>query len=211
MNNRETLYDGALSAAWGYLFLNLNISFGKLNILPEFGGYLLLLSAINSWSVERRDLLLLRPIGKLLVVWSGIDWVMNLIWGISIYELTGLWQFGNLLAGVAAMYFHFQFLTDSAAIAAEYQAPDGQLDQTILRRRTWMVVLTTVVMLNILLRDWLGDGCFMALAVIRVIIGISVVMAMFALRWELAGDANPPSDDDTAAPALPEKDQTEEQ
>ena len=47
MTQRQTLYAGVSRAAWGYFFLYFDIRLGQLNILPEFGAYLLFLSAIH--------------------------------------------------------------------------------------------------------------------------------------------------------------------
>ena len=50
MTDRETLYSGLSNAAWGYFLLHFNFNLGfngvRINILPEFAGFLLLLSAI---------------------------------------------------------------------------------------------------------------------------------------------------------------------
>ena len=75
MTDRETLYRGASHAAWGYFFLYIDINLGTLNILPDWAAYLLFLSAIRKLQGERRDLALLRPLGILLAVWNGADWL----------------------------------------------------------------------------------------------------------------------------------------
>ena len=79
MTDRETLYTGAGRAAWGYFFLYLDINLGSLNILPDWGAYLLFLSAIRLLAGERRDLSLLRPLGILLAAWNGADWALTLL------------------------------------------------------------------------------------------------------------------------------------
>ena len=74
MTQRQTLYAGVSRAAWGYFFLYFDIRLGQLNILPEFGAYLLFLSAIHLLEGQRRDLALLRPLGWLLAAWSVLGW-----------------------------------------------------------------------------------------------------------------------------------------
>ena len=44
---RETLYTGLSHAAWGYFFLNFDVNFGTVSVIPRFVGFLLLLSAIG--------------------------------------------------------------------------------------------------------------------------------------------------------------------
>ena len=66
--NRDLCYRGLGYAAWGYLFLHININLGNMDLLPEWAGYLLLLSAIGLLKAERRDLALLSPLGGLLAL-----------------------------------------------------------------------------------------------------------------------------------------------
>ena len=65
MTDRKTLYDGISHAAWGYLFLYLDINLGTVSVLPRFVGWLMFLSAIEKLKAERRDLALLRSLGKI--------------------------------------------------------------------------------------------------------------------------------------------------
>ena len=125
MTDRETLYTGAGRAAWGYFFLYLDINLGSLNILPDWGAYLLFLSAIRLLAGERRDLGLLRPLGILLAAWHGADWALALFGG----GVSGLWAPADVVIGVVQMYFHFQLLTDCAALAAAHQGPEEAVDR----------------------------------------------------------------------------------
>ena len=51
----EALYRGVSHAAWGYLFLYLDVNLGTVSILPAFVGYLLFWSAISALEGEVRD------------------------------------------------------------------------------------------------------------------------------------------------------------
>ena len=73
MTQHRQLYDGISHAAWGYLFLYLDINLGTVSVLPRFVGWLLFLSAIEKLKAERRDLALLRSLGTLLAAWSAAD------------------------------------------------------------------------------------------------------------------------------------------
>ena len=170
MTDRETLYRGASHAAWGYFFLYIDINLGTLNILPDWAAYLLFLSAIGKLQGERRDLALLRPLGILLAVWNGADWLAVLGGG----SVTGHLPPVDLVISVVQLYFHFQFLTDCAGLAAAYQSP-GE------------------VCLTYLPLDWEGAGAVVLtlLAAACVIAGLCIMAALFALRRLFREDAPP--------------------
>lgn len=191
MLDREQLYTGLSQAAWGYflLLLNFNLNFNNtisINLLPSFAGALLLLSAINKLSAERRDLKLLRPLCILLVVWHLADWVLNLVG----FSVSGHFLFLDLLVGVATLYFHFQFLTDMAALAEQYQPEGSDLNRRILNRRTALLILSTALELTSSLVQFIGTeqqaavtlaGALCALLALLVIV-ILIMRALFELR-----------------------------
>lgn len=190
MTDRETLYRGASHAAWGYFFLYLDINLGALNILPDWAAYLLFLSAIGKLQGERRDLALLRPLGILLALWNGADWGLALFGGSFTDRLPPV----DLVISVVQLYFHFQFLTDCAGLAAAYQPPGEGVDVRLLRWRTLQtVLLTAAVCLTYLPLDWEGAGAvaLTLLAVVCVIAGLCIMAALFALRRLFREDAPP--------------------
>jgi hypothetical protein len=144
MSDYERLYTGLSHAAWGYFLLhfnfNLNFDSASINILPSFAGALLLLSAVDKLSAERRDLKLLRPLCMILAAWHLADWVLAL----NGSSLSGKLLFLDLIFTVVLLYFHFQFLTDMAAIAEKYQPEGETLNRRIRGRRTALLVLTTI-------------------------------------------------------------------
>lgn len=181
MTDRKRLYDGASYAAWGYLLYYFDVSLNAVSILPRFVGYLLLLSAAKAWKEERRDLGLLRPLGLLLAAWYGADWLAS--WSGGTLDVQFL--FLDLLVAAAQLYFHFQFLTDAAALAAKYQPPEGTLDRGILRLRTAQTVLITAVAMISPLARRLGEtGALLmaALAVAGVVMGLMLILKLFQLR-----------------------------
>ena len=143
--DREKLYSGLSCAAKGYLLIHINFNIGmngvQINILPAFAGYLLLLSAIEKLSGERRDLALLRPLCLLLAGWHAVDWMFT--WAGT--RLGAMLPVVELLIQVVTLYFHFQFLTDMAALAETYQPVGSGLDQRLRGRRAAYVVLSTVI------------------------------------------------------------------
>ena len=179
--DRETLYHGVSHAAWGYFFLYLDINLGSLNILPDWAAYALFLSAIGKLQGERRDLGLLRPLGLLLAVWNGADWALALFGG----GVSGHFPPLDLVVGVIQMYFHFQLLTDCAALAADWEASGETVDRRILRWRTIQTVIQTGVMcLSYLPAEW--DTAVMtamtAMVLVYLAAGLGTMLALFALR-----------------------------
>lgn len=143
MADRAALYRGLTRALWGYVFLSLNVKIGPANLLPEFIGWFCLLNALSLLQEERRDLALLRPFAQVMAVWSLADGAASLL-GLSLTEVFPPLQW---LFSAAALYFHFQFLTDCAAIAAA-EGQDG-LRRRLLRWRTVRTVVQTGLVLSI--------------------------------------------------------------
>ena len=186
MTDREKLYSGLSNAAWGYFFLTFDFNLNNVSVLPRFVGFYLLFSAIGKLSGERRDLNLLRPLCILLTGWSGLDWLLSWLGG----DVEGHILFLDLLVTVVTLYFHFQFLTDMAALAEKYQPPDSDLDRRIRRRRTALLVLDTALELAFSLVQFIGTEqqavatlvwAFLALVVLLVVV-ILIMRALFELR-----------------------------
>lgn len=181
MKYRQTLYTGVSRAAWGYFFLYFDFNIGTVSVLPSFVGVLLFLSAIHLLKEERRDLALLQPLGILLAVWHGADWAASWFGG----TLDGRFAVLSLIISLAGLYFHFQLFTDFAALAAKYQQPEAELDRRLLRWRTIQTVLLTAMALVSYPAQWLSewwDYIIMAMAVVGLIAGICLMMALFPLR-----------------------------
>lgn len=176
------LYRGLSHGAWGYFFLHFDFNLGTVSVFPRFAGFLLLLSAINKLSGERRDLSLLRPLAILLAAWNAADWLAS--WaGMGV---DGHILFLDLLMTAAGLYFHFQFLTDMAALAEQYQPAGDDLDRRLRRRRTAYVVLITVIALILdlpagLLGDW-QNWTAMGMAVAACAVAVFVMTGLFGLR-----------------------------
>ena len=191
MTDREQLCAGLSQAVWGYFLLhfnfNLNFDAASINILPNFVGALLLLSAVGKLSAERRDLLLLRPLCVLLAVWHGADWVLAVLG--SGLEERGV-SFLGMLVTAAALYFHFQFLTDMAALAEKYQPEGETLDLRFRRRRTVLLVLTTAANLLSSMAQLLRSerqavvlaGAVVCLVVVLLVLVVMIMVSLFQLR-----------------------------
>lgn len=184
MTDRKTLYRGASCAAWGCFFEYFDLTINGFSILPAFVGYLLFLRCIRLLKEERRDLALLQPLGLLLVGWNLLDWLCSLT-GYSLESGPDILQVVGLVVSLISLYFHFQLITDLAAIAARYQGPDDALDARLLRWRTWQTVFLTIVILMMDLplthNDW-WDGLMLFMGAAGLITGLCVMMALFAMR-----------------------------
>ena len=176
------IYSGLSHAAWGYFFLHFDFNLNSVSIFPRFVGWLLLLSACKKLSGERRDLALLRPLSVLLAAWYALDWLLS--WGGG--NVNGHILFLDLLLAVAGLYFHFQFLTDMAALAERYQPEGAGLDGQLLRRRTVYVVLTTLFsllgeLLAVLPEYW-GEWIAVGMMLAALIAAVMIMVALFRLR-----------------------------
>ena len=179
--NRD-VYSGLSNAAWGYFFLHFDFNLNNVSIFPRFVGWLLLLSVCKKLSGERRDLALLRPLSVLLAAWHAVDWLLS--WGGG--DVNGHILFLDLLIAVAGLYFHFQFLTDMAALAERYQPEGTGLDGQLLRRRTVYVVLTTLFsllgeLLAVVPEHW-GEWIAVGMMLAALIAAFLIMAALFRLR-----------------------------
>lgn len=194
MTDRSSLYKGLSCAAWGYLFLNLDFNLGNVSILPRFAGWLLFLRAIDELEEERRDLALLRPLGVLLALWTGADWLAS--WAGR--DVDGHLPPLDLVVAVAQLYFLFQFLTDMAALARAYcREPEAaDLSRRILRCRTVQTVLVTAIALApylpAQLPEGVSGGALAVLAIAYCLLGIALMLFMFQLRRAFQDAAPPP-------------------
>lgn len=185
MTDWKALYQGVLQAAWGYFFLYFDFKLGTVSILPGFVGWLLLLSAIQHLSAERRDLALLRPLGVLLALWNGGDWLASWL-GTT---LNGRFLPLDLIVAAAALYFHFQLFTDFAALAAKHQQTGDTRDRSLLRCRTVQVLLTTATTLAANLPEsGVRDLAVFILTLTGLVVGLCLMAQLFSLRKLFSGD-----------------------
>ena len=181
MTDYQKLYSGISKAAWGYFFLYFNINFNNVSILPSFVGYLLFLSAIKLLNNEERALSLLRTLGVIMALWTGVEWLASFI-GIKI---EGMWQFIDIIISLVNLYFHFQFLTNLASIAAKYQSEGYELDAKLLRYRTLQTIMLTAIEVVLCFQPWLSEAwtvISVCMVIVYVIAGICLMKALFDLR-----------------------------
>ena len=192
MTDRQTMYEGLSHAAWGYLLLCVDFNLGNVSILPRFAGWLLFLSAIEKLKEERRDLALLRPLGALMALWTGADWLAS--WAGR--DVDGLFLPLDLVIAAAPLDFLFQFLTELAALA-EAHHPEGEaLSRRILLCRTVQTVLVTLFSLAPYLPAAPSNddtnAAVLILAACYCILGLWLMISLFRLRGAFQDAAPPP-------------------
>ena len=181
MTDCGKLYNGITKAIWGFIFLYFDINFGAVSILPSFVGYILFLSAIRALQEEERELSLLRTIGILLTIWHFAKWVASLF-SIDISKQFG---FLTMIIGLINLYFHFQFLTNIASIAAKMQPEDDALYTRLLKLRTAQTVMLTCMLVCIRIFSWHTEVWVyisFALGAVYIIVSISIMRALWLLR-----------------------------
>lgn len=177
----ENRYNGIGKAAWGYFFIYIDFKINSVSILPAFVGYLLFLSAIRYLRQEEPELELLRPLGVVLVLWHGLNWLGS-FFGVG---PGGTWQVADILVSMVNLYFHFQLLTNLATIARKYQPEGYTLDEELLRYRTVQTVVLTALIVIGQFSEWLGNFGTVAsvLAVIvYLVMGFALMKVLFELR-----------------------------
>ncbi len=181
MTDLERRYAGVSDVAWGYLLFYFDFNLGSIGLLPKFGAFLLFLLAIKHLKEDRRDLALLDPLGFLLCGWYAVDWFLTIFGG----TLEGHVVLLDVLISALSLYFHFQLLTDCAALASEYQKPGSRVDEWLRVARTAQTILITAVALSGRLLAGLGtigETVAVLLALGGVLLAVSITRAMFVLR-----------------------------
>lgn len=126
--------------ALGYVLIYFNINIGTLNLLPNWAGYLLIVSALPFLSQKEGSAILLKPLGVALALWSGFEWVFALFGGKADAYLIGV------TVGILNIYFHFQLITNISEFASE---PNRKRRLLILRSATVIFCTATVILLSI--------------------------------------------------------------
>lgn len=160
--------------AWGYLFLYFNVTLGTMNIVPNWVGYLMMGKAIKELKEASPAMGLLGPLCILLTALEMWFWTLTLI-GIDSQHY--LLQLLSLLLAVAAIYFHFQLLTNLVEALGRAGEP---WRKELLNLRTVRTVLAAVMALPVLWADHLVVTVVLAIA--GILVGISISAVLFWCR-----------------------------
>ena len=178
---RNSLVTAIGRVAWGYVFLYLNINLNEVNILPDWACYAFILAALPGLALAERSAALLRPLAWILLAAEGADWVLSLLG----YSLSGgaFYIIGVIIA-VVELYFHFQLLTNIAAVASRF---DENRARGIRRLRNATAIFGTVMAI-----PWpiyrLGETAQETLAVALVVLALVLIVWTFAALFGLRGE-----------------------
>ncbi|MBQ8496784.1 MAG: hypothetical protein IJ489_04920 [Clostridia bacterium] len=136
---------------WSYVFIHIHFKLGTFDLLCDWIGYLLILSAVGILTEEEPTAKLLRPFAIALAAVSGIESAVSLF-GASI----DIFNIVTILTTVISIYLQFQLLTNIADMAKRRNYPNTG---RIIKLRTVVCVLHVAAMsilyIDILQTDWL--------------------------------------------------------
>lgn len=172
--DREKLAHGVWMIAWGYVLLHVNINLGALDILPNWLGYIFMLSVLPTLGEAEPAALLLRPLAISLAIWEGLIGVLTLLgvdMGMNLLEVIVL---------VISLYFHFQLLTNLSEIAKTCECHE---QNRILILRTVKTLLITFWTLSLVWK--LHEILVILITVVHIIVAIWICFVLFSFRSSL--------------------------
>ncbi len=126
--------------SWAYILIVFSMHLGWLDILPDWLGYGLLISAIPDLAKYVPSASLLHTFASLLAAWNFIVWGMNLLGGYDFPQLI------TLIFGCISIYFHFQLLTNLADLSDSTGCTQGRRLRSL---RTFNTLLQTILALPV--------------------------------------------------------------
>lgn len=159
--------------AYAYIFLYLNINLGTINLLPEWIGYIYILSAIPLIEEKEQSAQYLRIPLLILAGWAGISWLA------AIFGFSPDWKIIYIFPLALRLYMHFQLLTNIADIAAYFGLNEAAAK--IKKLRSLSVIFDTALQLmSTLLLD--NPYILLALAVAPLVVVVIIFFSLFSLK-----------------------------
>ena len=134
----KTLSSAIKKIAISYIFIYFSINIVVFDILPDWLGYFMIVSALPILSENDQSAQLLRPFGVALGIWNIIEWAL---------KITGTqWNFTliSLILSIITIYLHFQLITNIANLDIEQP-----------KRKRLLLLRTIIVILHTILNLWL--------------------------------------------------------
>ncbi len=180
-NNIADIRSAVKKVAWGFFLIYIHFNLGTIDILPDWAGYAIMVSALAVIALEQESAKLIRPFGMVLVAWSFIEWILK-IFGLQIYL-----NYVSLIPSAINLYFTFQLFTNLAAIADKYSCPQAK---RLLVLRTINVIFTVantfLLYLGIITEGGEVYTVFMvATLVVALIIMLAILITLFGLASSL--------------------------
>ena len=180
-NNISDIRSAVKKVAWGFFLIYIHINLGTLDILPDWAGYALMVSALPAIALEEESAKLIKPFGTILVVWNVIEWALK-IFGLQMYL-----NYVSLIPSAINLYFTFQLFTNLAGIAEKYSCPQSK---RILLLRTINVIFTVTNTILLYLGIITEGGevytvLTVAILAVAVIIMFSILITLFSFSSTL--------------------------
>ena len=136
----KTLSSAIKKIAISYILIYLHINISVIDILPDWLGYFLIVSVLPVLSQKEKSAQLLKPFGIALGVWNIVEWLLKIAGDeLNLYVI-------SLVFSIITIYFHFQLITNIAALDIEETKR-----KRLLNLRTATVILHTVLRISVLL------------------------------------------------------------
>lgn len=122
MNSITDICSAVKKIAWGYLLMFLDFNIMTVDILPDWVGFVLIVSALSYIVFDEDDLNKLRSVGIILIIWNIVEWVAN-IFSIGIYL-----SYVGIIPMIMNLYLIWHLFGNLADIAENYSCPqEGKL------------------------------------------------------------------------------------
>lgn len=171
------LKSGLEGIMYGFVFLFIDVNLGRLNIFPDWVGYLLFRESFDRLGNYEPDVLLLKPLATLLAVYDAARWLALLL-GFS-HTIMAV----EVVATVAVLYFCYQLLTDLGNLAVRCGVPSGTW---FYRLRVLQAAMTTLLMLfRVVFIGPESPWLLWSVTGLSMVSGICVLLAVHALHRAL--------------------------
>ncbi len=159
--------------AIGYIFIYINIKIATVDILPNWAGYIMIITALPILAQKVNSAKLLKPLGIILCIGAVINWGLDIIaYPISVHII-------SVLIGIIGIYFHFQLITNIAEITV-----DEARKKRLIILRSLTVILDTIIIFISLIFSTIYGEIYMY---ITFVIAIVKLAACFWITGEFFG------------------------
>ena len=131
--DNKTLAQAVRKVLKGYLFIFVSINLLGFDLLPDFIGYIMILSALPVISEKEKSAKLLKPIGTVLGIWSLLEWILKIGYAQINIKIV------LILISVLGIYVDYQLITNISELAS-----DSKIKRRIRILRDTVVITHTV-------------------------------------------------------------------
>lgn len=169
----KALSSAIKKVAISYILIYLHINISVIDILPDWLGYFIIVSALPILSEKEQSAGLLKPFGIAIGIWNIINWVLKIT--------DAPWNFTliSLLFSIVTIYFHFQLITNIANLDIEQSKR-----KRLLVLRTITVLLHTLLTLSLFIPTTLDNEIY---SYILIFMAIPQIVICFWIAGELFG------------------------